>query len=101
MDAIAPPARDLLVSIRPCYASKILDGQKTVELRRRFPEHNAVGATAFIYSSSPVCAVVGFARIRHVLKLPVSEIWRDYGAAACISKDDFKAYFVGLRHGYV
>ena len=26
------------MSIRPLYASKILCGQKTVELRRRFPE---------------------------------------------------------------
>src|SRR3979411_1496989 len=35
-------------------ASKILDGRKTVELRKRFPEVGTIGATALIYSSSPL-----------------------------------------------
>ena len=100
MDAISEFRRDVLVSIRPIYASKILDGQKTVELRRKFPEVTIVGATALIYSSSPVSAIVGRARIKHVLKLPVSRIWKEHGAAACISKDDFEAYFAGRRHGF-
>jgi predicted transcriptional regulator len=100
MDAIPEFRRDVLVSIRPFYASKILDGHKTVELRRKFPEVSAIGATALIYSSSPVSAIVGCARIKHVLKLPVSRIWREHGAAACISKDEFYAYFAGLRYGF-
>ena len=94
-------ARDVLVSIRPFYASKILDGEKTVELRRRFPEGPIVGATAFIYSSSPVKAIIGYARIKHVRKLPVSKIWKEYSAAACISKDAFDTYFAGVKFGFV
>jgi predicted transcriptional regulator len=100
MDAIPEFRRDVLVSIRPIYASKILDGQKTVELRRKFPEAAIVGATALIYSSSPVSAIVGRARIKHVLKLPVSRIWKEHGTAACISKDDFDAYFAGRKYGF-
>jgi predicted transcriptional regulator len=100
MDAVSEPARDLLVSVRPVYASKILDGQKTVELRRKFPHENAAGATALIYSSSPVSAVVGFARIKRVLKLPVAKLWKEYGSAACISKADFNAYFSGVKFGF-
>lgn len=92
--------RKVLVSIRPEYASKIMDGEKTVELRRRFPEATAVGATILIYSSSPVQAIVGFATIKDVLRLPVKTIWRDHGAAACIGKADFDAYFSGLTEGY-
>jgi predicted transcriptional regulator len=88
------------VSIRPHYASKILDGEKTVELRRKFPQVEALGMTALIYSSSPVSAIVGYARIKHVLKLPVSGIWKQHGAAACISKAEFDAYFAGLRDGF-
>jgi predicted transcriptional regulator len=95
-----PFRRDLLVSIRPKYASKIIAGEKTVELRRRFPEAEAAGAIALLYSSSPVRAVVGYARIRSVLRLPVSKIWREHGSAACISKKEFDAYFVGLKCGY-
>ena len=81
MDAIPEFRRDILVSVRPIYASKILHGQKTVELRRKFPEVGATGALILIYSSSPVSAVVGCARIKHVLKLPVSRIWKEYGVA--------------------
>jgi predicted transcriptional regulator len=100
MDALTEYSRDILVSVRPGYASKILDGQKTVELRRRFPELGPAGTVAFIYSSSPVRAVVGYVRIRHVLKLPISQIWREYGVAACVSKDELYAYFVGLKYGF-
>lgn len=100
MDATSDFRRDVLVSIRPFYASKILDGQKTVELRRKFPEIGAMGAMALIYSSSPVSAIVGCARIKDVLKLPVSRIWKEHGVAACISKDDFDTYFAGLKCGF-
>lgn len=93
-------ARDVLVSIRPNYAAKILSGDKTVELRRKFPETSAIGATALIYSSSPVQAIVGFARIKDVLRLPVEQIWLNHGEAACIERRDFDAYFDGLDYGY-
>src|SRR5438132_6873311 len=100
MDAIPEFTRRVLVSIRPLYASKILDGEKTVELRRRFPEINSTGATAIIYSSSPVRAIVGYARIKCALKLPVSTIWSEHGVAACISRADFDTYFTGLGFGF-
>ena len=92
--------KSILVSIRPRYVSKILDGQKTVELRRRFPEAAIAGGTALIYSSGPVSAVVGCARIKHVAKLPVSMIWKRYGANACVSRKEFKAYFTGVKFGF-
>jgi hypothetical protein len=37
MDPEPELQRDILVSIRPFFATKILEGQKSVELRRRFP----------------------------------------------------------------
>jgi predicted transcriptional regulator len=92
--------RDVVVSIRPIFASKILDGTKKVELRRRFPEGSTVGALALIYSSSPVRAIIGYARINKVLRLPVSQIWRQYGHDACISKKDFDEYFHALKYGF-
>jgi predicted transcriptional regulator len=100
MDTIPEFARDVLVSVHPDYASKILSGQKTVELRRRFPEVGAAGGMALIYSTSPVRAVVGVARIKQVLKLPVSTIWKEHGDAACISRQDFSGYFLGVRQGF-
>jgi predicted transcriptional regulator len=101
MDAIPEFTRDLLVSLHPRHASNILSAEKTVELRRRFPEQHTRGALALIYSTTPVQAIVGVARIKHVLKLPVSRIWKEYGTAACVSKAEVEAYFSGLREGYV
>jgi len=92
--------RDLVVSIRPIYASKIVKGTKTVDLRRRFPSQSANGAIAFIYSSKPVQAIVGYARIKKVHQLPIREIWRKFGDAACIERKDFDQYFLGLKYGY-
>jgi predicted transcriptional regulator len=100
MDAISEFTRDVLVSIHPHYASRILSGEKTVELRRRFPKMGTRGAIALIYSTSPVQAVVGLAWIKDVLKLPVSQIWREYGNAACVTKREFNEYFSGVRYGF-
>ena len=61
MDAIPEFTRDLLISLHPRHASNILSGEKTVELRRRFPEQRTRGALALIYSTAPVQAVVGVA----------------------------------------
>lgn len=92
--------RTVLFSIRPFYVDKILAGQKTVELRRRFPELGMSGSTAMIYCTSPVKAIVGSAQIRDVIKLPLSRLWKSYGGAACIAKDDFNEYFSGQDQGF-
>jgi predicted transcriptional regulator len=100
MDATPEFARALLVSVHPRHALNILDGKKTVELRRRFPERHMRGAFALIYSTKPVQAIVGLARIKYVLKLPISRIWKEHGAAACVSKTEVETYFAGVRVGY-
>lgn len=99
MNTMTPYRRDVLMSIRPVYASKIMSGQKTVELRRKFPEAS-VGATALIYSTSPVQAIVGYARITSVLRLPIQEIWDKFRKVACIERADFDVYFDGLNYGF-
>ena|ERR1700730_6916615 len=91
--------RDILVSIHPFFAGKILAGQKRVELRRKFPIRT--GSRLLIYSCSPVSAVVWFAQITAVLRLPTRQIWREYREAACISRKEFDAYFYDLQCGFV
>ncbi|CAN0590793.1 unnamed protein product, partial [Ectocarpus sp. 12 AP-2014] len=53
--------RDVVLSIRPKYSSRIIAGEKTVELRRRFPASAPKGTIAYIYSTSPERAMVGVA----------------------------------------
>lgn len=92
-----PGRKEILLSIHPTFVAKILDGSKTVELRRRFPD--AVGATLLIYSTSPVQAVVGSAKIKDVVRLPIKQIWQRFGSRACIEKSDFLDYFTDLPYG--
>lgn len=92
--------RDVVLSIRPHYSNKIFERKKTVELRRRFPISAPRGTIAYIYSTSPVRAMVGSTEIEYVIKLPVSEIWKKFGGMAQITKADFDNYFAGTEEGF-
>jgi predicted transcriptional regulator/DNA-binding XRE family transcriptional regulator len=93
--------RDVVLSIKPEYSSAILEGRKTVELRRRFSTQIPRGTLAFIYSTTPDRAIVGTARISDVCRKPVAAIWKKHSQHACIKKTDFDSYFAGVHEGYV
>ncbi len=93
-------SKDLIISIHPQYSEKILAGKKTVELRRRFPLSTARGTKVYIYSTSPVRAIVGSAEISGIIKLPIQTIWKKYSKCAFIKKNDFEEYFKGLSEGF-
>lgn len=92
--------RDVVLSIKPQYSEKIIGGSKTVELRRRFPMSAPAGTMIYIYSTSPVRAIVGMAEIKSVLKLSVIQIWERFEEVAHIDKDDFDTYFAGVESGF-
>lgn len=77
-----------------------MDGSKTVELRRRFPIYIPNHSRAYIYSTSPIRALVGSLEIAEVLRLPISTIWEQYKDGACVEKSDFDNYFSGLDEGF-
>lgn len=92
--------KDLVLSIHPQYTTKIMEGIKTVELRRRFPLTATPGTVVYIYSTSPIRALVARAEIADVKKLPLSQIWRKFSKPAGIKREDFDAYFSGLAEGF-
>ncbi len=106
-DDLLPPLRDVVFSIKPEYCRKIVSGEKTVELRRRFPLSVPTGTIALIYETSPTRALSGIAEIGEVHQRRPREIWKAFGNRACISRKDFDAYFDGadrafaieLKHG--
>jgi predicted transcriptional regulator/DNA-binding XRE family transcriptional regulator len=99
-DDLFKPKRDVVLSIRPVYSEKIIQGKKTIELRRRFPVSAPRGTIAYIYSTSPVRAMVGSAEIENVIKLPVVDIWKKFGKMAQIDRPSFDEYFYGVKHGF-
>lgn len=92
--------RDVVFSIHPGHADRILKGEKTVELRRKFTEEFAPGGLAMIYSTSPVKALTGVAKIRDVQRLKLSTLWKEHKEKFCVRKSDFDSYFAGLELGY-
>lgn len=91
---------DFLISIRPRHVSGIMAGTKTVELRRRFVSSVDSNSRLLIYSTSPTRAVVGFARIKAVVRMKVTELWKRFGKAAQVLQREFEDYFSGLEEGF-
>jgi predicted transcriptional regulator len=91
-----PESSDAIISIHPVYADAILTGEKTIELRRRFPELSS-GTRLWIYSTRPIGAVIGFATIRDVLRAHPATIWKRHGEDAGVDHASFKTYFDGAR----
>ncbi len=88
--------RPLLLSLRPRFAQAILDGTKTVELRRTrvsAPE----GTLLILYASAPIMSVVGVARLSGRVSDTPSCIWQRYGSRTGLSRDEYDRYFVGSR----
>ena len=92
--------RNIIISIKPEYAQKIIGGEKTIELRRKFPTKDIIGGIAIIYASSPVQKIIGYAVIEDVKKLSISLIWSKYNKQACVTKQFFNAYFKGLEEAF-
>lgn len=101
MNQRADIKNDILISIRPEYVDQILEGYKTVELRRRFTEEVDQNTRLFIYSSNPVGAIVGSAKIDKVTRLSVKQIWKKFRKEACIERAAFDNYFYGIQFGFV
>jgi predicted transcriptional regulator len=93
------PDRRLLLSLKPRYADAILDGSKTIELRRTRPRIE-IPTDALIYASSPRCAVVGTCRVVEVLEFTPLGMWRLHGREAAIDYAAYKAYFDGCTTAY-
>jgi predicted transcriptional regulator len=87
-------SRPIVLSLRPRFADAILNGSKTAELRRQ--RVNAPpGTPVILYSSSPVMAVVGTARIAAIQTSPPDQAWRHYRHRLGLSRDEFNTYLDG------
>lgn len=94
------PEKEVLLSVKPQYANLLVDGIKTVELRRRFPVDLKEGTRCLIYSTSPVQRVIGECKIKLVEKLPLKDLWSKTAQKAMIPWSDFSNYFGDLEYGY-
>jgi predicted transcriptional regulator len=89
--------RVALLSIHPRFASAILQGEKTVELRRtKLP---ADVSHVVVYATSPVKTIVGWFEVEAIERDRPARLWRRHGRATGVSAGEFRAYFEGVEEG--
>ena len=80
-----------MISIKPTFASSILSGAKTIELRRRFIDL-PLGSKLWIYSTLPVGAVVGVATLNSIDRDTPQNLWKKYANETQIEASGFDEY---------
>lgn len=83
----------MLASIKPRFASAIMDGSKKVEFRRRSPRW--LPPTMVVYGSGKMGSVLGSVEILNKTIDRPEAIWDRYGNASAMSREEFDSYFSG------
>ncbi|MFF3689993.1 ASCH domain-containing protein [Streptomyces sp. NPDC002187] len=86
--------RAMLLSVHPRFANSILDGTKTVEVRRQRVAV-PVGTPVMLYATAPTMALVGTARVSAVHIAPPADVWSAHHSATAISREEFDDYMSG------
>lgn len=84
----------LFLSVKPKFARAILEGRKTVEVRRKFPQVPG-GTVVVLYSSSPEKAVLGTVRLKQTTRVDPGAVWEMYGECIAIERDALAHYLDG------
>jgi len=93
------PDNQLLMSVKPEFADRIMQRKKTVELRRKFSTR-WVGHRINIYASAPVTSMVGEARISRVVVKAPELIWEEFQDQLGCTRREFDEYAAGASEVY-
>ena len=85
------PKGGIVMSLHPKFAASIMEGRKTVEVRRNF-HTKWIGHRVSVYASSPVQAIVGDAYIAAVIPGSPKEIWDKFGSKIACTENEFRRY---------
>lgn len=88
------PERSVLLSVHPRFADALMDGSKTVEIRRR-RAHLHPGMVALLYATAPRYELVGALQVDQVIVAGLDELWRGYGPQTALSREEFDRYLDG------
>lgn len=88
----------VLLSIKPEFVDKILEGTKKFEFRKNTFKRDGI-TTVVVYSTMPVGKVVGEFDIEDVISEHPELLWHRTKTAAGISKQFFDEYYTGREKG--
>ncbi|ECX8367725.1 ASCH domain-containing protein, partial [Salmonella enterica] len=89
----------VLLSIKPEFAEKILDGSKRFEFRKGIFKNRSIN-TVVIYATMPLGKVVGQFSIESILSDAPEDLWIKTQKYAGISKTFFDNYYSGRSTAY-
>jgi len=89
----------ILLSIKPEFALRILDGSKKYEYRRAIFKNQKV-STVIIYASDPIKQIIGEFEIEDILHEDPQSLWVKTKHHAGISEKGFFNYFTNKAKGY-
>lgn len=91
---------NIILSIKPEFADKILNGEKKFEFRKIVPQQNI--DLVFLYSCAPMKKIVGCFKIKRLISGYPSQVWKSYGKDGGISRSKFFEYFnkCSIAHCY-
>lgn len=93
------PAKNILISIERRHVDKIISGAKKVELRNR-RMNLSKGDSVWVYSKKPHGCVAMKATVKEVTEGSPESLWRKFKNVCGISKEEFFAYYDGVKVGY-
>lgn len=82
----------LFLSIHPEYVQAIIEGRKTIELRKRRPRAE-IGSTVVIYATMPQCEVVATAVLDRIQSAEPAKLWQHVRNSAAVTKLAYDEYF--------
>lgn len=89
----------ILLSIKPKYVERILNGTKKFEYRKKIFKNKDIN-TIVIYATKPVGKVVGEFSIREIIKDNPQKIWDLTNEYSGISKSSYDNYFHDVQEGF-
>jgi predicted transcriptional regulator len=91
-------AEEILISVRHEHALNMMNGTKTVELRRR-RLHITPGTRIWVYSKLPRGHVDLVATADAIVIGPPTALWKQYHRKVGITLSEFRTYFHGVEMG--
>ena len=87
-------AGDIVISVKAEYLAMIMNGEKTIELRRKTVKVSP-GSRIWLYETSPTAHIAAYALVEKVITGTPKKIWSDYRNDVGITLAEFDSYFEG------
>lgn len=89
----------VILSIKPIYAEKILNGEKIYELRKTIFKNPNIKKVV-IYASYPISKVIGEFEIEDIIHEDLKNLWLKTKDHSYVNKTFFNEYFENRKMGY-